>query len=88
MVPDEAQFERLKAAFGMKMTREEYLEMVKTEETSAIERLKAIQTEHPGTPWARRAETEISWGFGFRVGDRHWDGSGRRADAAKRLPNL
>ena len=88
VVPDEAQFERLKAAFGMKMTREEYLEMVKTEETAAIERLKAILTEHPGTPWARRAETEINWGFGFRVGDRHWDVSGRRAEAAKRLPNL
>lgn len=88
IVPDEAQFERLKAAFGMKLTRDEYLEMVKTEEAAAIERLKAIQTDHPGTPWARRAETELSWGFGFRVGDRHWDVSGRRAEAAKRLPNL
>ena len=45
-------------------------------------------TDHPGTPWARRAETELSWGFGFRVADRHWDPSGRRSEAAKRVPNL
>ncbi len=88
VVPDEAQFGRLKTAFGMKLTREEYLEMVKTEESAALERLKAIQTEHPGTPWARRAETELSWGFGFRVAERHWDVSGRRNEAAKRLPKL
>ena len=88
LVPDQAQFDRLKSAFGMKMTRDEYLEMVKTEEAATLDRLKAIQTEHPGTPWARRAETELNWGFGFRVADRHWDVSGRRAEAAKRLPNL
>jgi hypothetical protein len=88
IVPDQAQFDRLKAAFGMKMTREEYLEMVKTEEAAAVERLKAITKDHPGTPWARRAETEIGSGFGFRVADRHWDPSGKRAEAAKRVPNL
>lgn len=88
IVPDEAQFERLKAAFGMKLTREEYLEMVKTEETAATQRLETIKTDHPGTPWSRRAETELAWGFGFAVFDRHWDVSGRRAEAAKRLPNL
>lgn len=88
IVPDEPQYDRLKSAFGMKMSREEYLEMVATEEAASVERLKAIQTEHAGTPWARRAETELSLGFGFRVGDRHWDVSGRRAEAAKRLPNL
>lgn len=88
IVPDEAQYDRLKGAFGMKMTRDEYLEMVKTEELAAIERFRAILVDHPGTPWARRAETEMSWGFGFRVWDRHWDPSGRRTEAAKRLPNL
>ena len=58
------------------MNRDEYLQMVATEEAASIDRLKAVQKEHPGTPWARRAETELSWGVGFRVGDRHWDLSG------------
>lgn len=88
IVPDEPQYERLKAAFGLKMTREEYLTLVKSEEEASLERLNAIQTEHSGTPWAQRAATELNWGFGFRVGDRNWDVSGRRAEAAKRLPNL
>jgi len=88
MVPDEGQFSRLKTAFGLKMTLEEYSAMVKTEEAAAIERMKAVTTDHPGTPWARRAETELSLGFGFRVEDRRWDPSGKRNEAAKRLPNL
>jgi hypothetical protein len=88
IVPDETQFARLKQAFGMKETFEEYLEMVKNEETAAAERLQAILKDHPGTPWARRAETELSLGFGFRVAERHWDPSGRRAEAAKRVPKL
>jgi hypothetical protein len=88
IVPDDAQYERLRSAFGLKMTRDEYLAMVASEENASIKRMKAIQTEHAATPWARRAETELSWGFGFRVDDRHWDVSGRRAEAARRLPNL
>jgi len=87
IVPDETQYERLSSSFGMKLTREEYLEMVKSEEAAAIERMKAVVTDHPGTPWARRAETELSWGFGFRVAERHWDDV-RRAEAQKRVPKL
>ena len=59
IVPDEAQFERMKVAFALKQTRDEYNEFVKTEETAAIERLKAVVADHPGTPWARRAQGEI-----------------------------
>lgn len=88
IVPDETQFSRLKTAFGMKMTLEEYTAMVKTEEAAAIERMKAVINDHPGTPWARRAETEVSWGFGFRVEDRLWDPSGKRSEAEKRVPKL
>lgn len=88
ITPDDAQFERLKAAFGLKLSKAEYVEMVSSEEAAAINRLQQIQTEHAGTPWARRAENELNWGFGFRVGDRRWDVSGRRAEAARRLPNL
>jgi hypothetical protein len=87
IVPDETQYERLSSSFGMKLTREEYLEMVKAEETAATELMKAVVTDHPGTPWARRAQTELSWGFGFRVSERHWDDV-RRAEAQKRVPKL
>jgi len=88
LIPDEPQFDRLAKAFQMKMTRDEYLEMVKTEETAAVERMQAVVTDHPGTPWAQRAQTELNLGFGFNVGDRLWDPSGRRSEAAMRVPKL
>lgn len=88
IVPDEAQFSRLAAAFQMKMTRDDYLKMVQEEEKTSLERMQAVVKDHPGTPFARRAETEIRTGFGFRVADRLWDPSGRRSEAAKRVPKL
>jgi len=88
IVPDEAQYKRLADHFGIKLTREEYLEMVKTEEAGTIERLRAVITDHPGTPWARRAETEIGYGFGFLVRDVQWNPSGRYNEAQTRVPNL
>jgi hypothetical protein len=48
----------------------------------------AVVKDHPGTPWARRAETELRQGFGFNVADRLWDPSGKRSEAAKRVPKL
>ncbi len=88
IVPDEQQFERLAKAFQMKMPRDEYIEMVQKEERAAVERLQAVVADHPGTPWARRAETELNLGFGFRVADRLWDPTGRRSEAEKRVPRL
>lgn len=86
IVPDEAQFERLKKAFNMKLTRDEYITMVAAEEKSAIERLQDVVKTHPGTPWARRAEQEIGSGFGFVVADRLWDPKGIRSTI--KLPSL
>ena len=88
IVPDEAQYQRLADHFGMKLTRDEYLEMVKTEEAATNEKLRAVIADHPGTPWARRAETELGYGFGFQVRDVIWDPTGRRAEAQKRVPKL
>ena len=86
--PDETQFSRLKAAFGFKLSRDEYREMVKTEEASSIERMRMVIVNHPGTPWARRAQTELDMGFGFVVSERVWDPLGKRSEAATRVPNL
>lgn len=88
IVPDEEQFQRLVAAFKLKLTREEYLAMVDKDVDAAKQRLQTVIADHPGTPWARRAETELGLGFGFRVGDRLWDPSGRRSEAAMRVPKL
>jgi hypothetical protein len=85
--PDEAQYGRLRQAFNLQQSREEFLEMVKREEGIAIDYLKKVVTEHPGTPWARRAEQEIGSGYGFVINDRFWNFEAQAA-AAKRLPKL
>lgn len=72
----------------MKQSRDEYLEMIKIEEAAAVARIKAVTVVHQGTPWARRAQTELDMGFGFVIGDRLWDPSGKRTEASKRVPNL
>lgn len=88
IVPSVEQYERLSASFGLKMSRDEYLQMVESEQNSALERMNKVIADHPGTPWARRAEYEIAAGFGFRVHDVLWNPSGRRNEAERRLPKL
>jgi hypothetical protein len=86
IVPNEDQFKRLKTFFKLTMERDEYLAMVAAEETKSLELLETVKKEHPGTPWARRAEREQQEGFGFRVGDRLWDPKDVRRTI--KLPNL
>ena len=86
IVPDEAQFGRLKQVFQLTMERSEYLTMVASEEKKCFDLLDVVIKEHPGTPWARRAQDEKSDGFGFVVADRLWDPKAVR-DTIK-LPNL
>ena len=86
--PDEAQFARLKSAFGLKMERAEYIQMVREEEKKATELLDFVINEHESTPWAVRAEREKADGFGFLVFERHWDPSGVRQEISRKLPKL
>ncbi|MCP4174259.1 MAG: VWA domain-containing protein [Fuerstiella sp.] len=86
LVPNDEQFLRLKTAFNLKMERSEYLTMVTEEEKKAVDLLDIVIKDHPGTPWARRAEREKSDGFGFVVADRLWDPKGVRRTI--KLPNL
>lgn len=86
LVPNEEQYIRLRAAFGLTMTRDEYIAMVKEQEQFTLNLMQQVRADHPGTPWAARAETELNSGFGFRVADRLWDPRGIRATI--QTPNL
>ncbi len=86
IVPDEAQFSRLKQAFQLTIERDEYITMVAAEEKKCFDLLDVVIKEHPGTPWARRAGDEKSRGFGFVVSDRLWDPKGVRSTI--KLPKL
>lgn len=88
LVPDDAQFVRLKGFFNLKMEHSEYLAMVAGEEKKSMDLLNACIKDHPGTPWARRADSEKRDGFGFAVIDRLWDPKGVRSKIARNLPKL
>jgi hypothetical protein len=70
--PDDAQFQRIKATFRIKLDKEQYLQKLNTERKRAIDLFQLVIERHPGTPWARRAQVELNQGFGmaFRPGYR------------------
>ncbi|MCH7990214.1 MAG: hypothetical protein IID46_13825 [Planctomycetes bacterium] len=71
--PTEDQFARIKQKFRLKVSKEEFLAMLKQDEQIARERYLAVLKQHSGTPWARRAKRELSQGFGMRIYDVFWD---------------
>jgi len=69
IVPDEEQYNRLKKAFGLKFTREEYLAELEIQGKEARNLLQQVVTSHPNTPWAGRAQYELRLGFGMTFVD-------------------
>lgn len=39
---------------------------------AATDQYETVLKEHPGTPWAVRAEREMRWGYGATFGERFW----------------
>ena len=64
--PDELQYRRLMSAFKLRMTREEYLKQMDEQMQEAKKRYRFVIANHPGTPWARRASSEMRQGFGMK----------------------
>ncbi|MFP6770661.1 MAG: vWA domain-containing protein, partial [Planctomycetaceae bacterium] len=65
--PDEAQYKRVQAQFRTKKKREVFLEALKTQQGRATQLYELVLSEHPGTPWARRANWELNAGYGMSV---------------------
>ncbi len=85
LIPDEAQFQRLKSAFKLKMTREEFLAELEVREKEARNLLLDVVREHPNTPWAGRAQWELNQGFGMNF---HEAFRNPNYDQPVQLPNL
>ena len=88
IVPDADQYSRIKNTFGLKLSREDYLAMVKEEEQQSEELLKQVIKSHPGTPWARRAQYELRLGFGHSVREGYRDSRYDTMRAQIKTPNL
>lgn len=65
LVPDDAQFARVKVYFNVTSTREQYLAMLEVRRKEAQDLYAYVMTEHPRTPWSRRAQYELNRGFGM-----------------------
>ena len=73
LVPDDAQFDRLKKSLGIGQSKEEYLALLDDETKRATDLFDVVIRDHPGTPWARTAETEKRSGFGMEFREGYWD---------------
>ncbi|MEO2033341.1 MAG: vWA domain-containing protein, partial [Planctomycetaceae bacterium] len=86
LVPDDEQFQRIKQAFKVSVTQEEYLEHLDEQRQLAEKLYDAVHQAHPGTPWSRRATTELRVGFGMKFVSRFRDPRYNRSDI--KLPNF
>lgn len=86
--PDDDQFGRIAQTFKVKLTREEYLQVLDEQEKRSVELYEFVKAEHPGTPWARRAQTELDSGFGMTFLDGFRDPNYARVGKEIKIPNF
>lgn len=71
--PTDEQFERLKKAFNIKKSKAEYMAELEAERKRAQELFEQIKKDHPGTPWAARADWDLGRGYGLGLHSLFWD---------------
>ena len=86
----DAQFKRLKGAFKLKGTKEEYLAMLAEERQRATENFSFVMEEHDGTPWFARAKWDRGRGYAFEFYSYWHDPKYNEVGAGKRIqiPNF
>ena len=55
--PADAQYQRIKAIFHIKLDKEQYLQKLDAERKRAVEQFQLVLERHSGTPWARPGPT-------------------------------
>ncbi len=88
IVPDKEQFDRLKNAYKIKESRDEYLAMLKELELRSNTMYKEVETAHAGTPWARRAQYERTLGYGMYIVDGFRDPRYRDVGTKIKIPKF
>jgi len=70
--PSDAQFERVKGFFKLKISKEEFLAALEKDKQQATSLYQFVIIEHPGTPWSYRARDELKRGFGMIIRPHYW----------------
>lgn len=81
--PSDKQYDRIRKAFNLKLSKTEYLAMLADERQKANARFNEVRTEHEGTPWAGRAAWDAARGYGFAFRSSFHDP--RYAEIGKRI---
>ncbi len=71
--PTEQQFKRIKTAFNLKESREEYIARIKSEVQKSDNAFEFVNSEHAGTPWAARARWDRSRRYSYRFNSHFHD---------------
>lgn len=64
------------------------IEELETERKQAIAMYNQVIKDHPGTPWAQRAQAEKNWGFGIAFSERFWDPKYNDPKLQARIPKF
>ena len=64
------------------------MEEIEQQRQTAIETYQAVIEQHPGTPWAQRAQQEMGWGFGISFHDVFWDPRYQDQGVRDRIPKF
>jgi hypothetical protein len=67
VAPDSVQYGRVQVQLKIKAKRESFLTEMKEQQDQANRLFQIVLNEHPGTPWARRAQWELDHGYGMNV---------------------
>ena len=65
--PNTDQYKRVQVTLKIKAKRESFLTEMKEQQDQANRLFQLVLNEHPGTPWARRAQWELDHGYGMNV---------------------
>jgi hypothetical protein len=71
----------------VKVTKVDMAE-IESQRQKALEAYQTVIKEHPGTPWALRAQQEMGWGFGIAFGDVFRDPRYNDPAVQARVPRL
>lgn len=64
------------------------MEEIESQLQLAMDMYQSVIDQHPGTPWAQRAQQEMGWGFGITFRDHFWDPRYQDPGVRDRIPNF
>ena len=88
VVPDQTQYKRVQIQLKIKAKRESFLAEMKEQQDQANRLFQVVLTEHPGTPWARRAGWELGHGYGMQVNEGFHDPRYRDVGTRIKVPKF